>query len=84
MCISGKVGSGKSSLLSGIIANLTSRYGEIAVDGIENGFGYVSQSPWLQRGTIRDNILWGAIYDESRYKNVNICTFYLNNRMHFL
>lgn len=34
------------------------------------GFGFVSQQPWLQRGTIRDNILFGKTYDEQRYKSV--------------
>lgn len=37
---------------------------------ISLGFGYVSQHPWLQRGTIRENIIWGEIFDESRYKKV--------------
>lgn len=37
------------------------------------GFGYVSQTPWLQRGTIRENICFGAIFDESRYQSVIKC-----------
>lgn len=28
------------------------------------------QTPWLQRGTIRDNIVWGSVFDETWYKNV--------------
>lgn len=44
--------------------------GELFVHDLEVGFGYVSQLPWMQRGTIRDNILWGAVYEESRYKSV--------------
>lgn len=34
------------------------------------GFGYVAQTAWLQRGTIRDNIVWGAPFDETRYQQV--------------
>ncbi len=34
------------------------------------GFGYVGQNPWLQRGTIRENIIWGSVYDENRYNKV--------------
>lgn len=34
------------------------------------GFGYVPQTPWLQRGTIRDNIIWGSVFDEQWYKAV--------------
>lgn len=30
----------------------------------------MAQSSWLQRGTIRENIVWGEIYDENRYKKV--------------
>lgn len=44
--------------------------GEIYLEDLDSGFGYVAQSPWLQRGTIRDNILWGAVYEETRYRNV--------------
>lgn len=31
---------------------------------------YVGQHPWLQHGTLRENILWGEIFDESRYRKV--------------
>lgn len=34
---------------------------------------YTPQNPWLFRGTIRDNILFGASFDEKRYKNVLKC-----------
>lgn len=34
------------------------------------GFGYVSQQPWLVRGTIRDNILFGKPYDEAKFRSV--------------
>lgn len=44
--------------------------GDIFLEDLDTGFGYVAQSPWLQRGTIRDNILWGAVYEETRYRNV--------------
>lgn len=36
------------------------------------GVGYVSQSTWLQRGTIRENIVWGAVFDENFYKQTLI------------
>lgn len=34
---------------------------------------YASQNPWLFRGTVRDNILFGASLDNERYKNVINC-----------
>ncbi|KAH8412794.1 hypothetical protein KR009_005755, partial [Drosophila setifemur] len=70
ICIEGPVGGGKSSFLSAIVANLQCTDGEVCVQELTTGFGYVPQSPWLQRGTIRDNIVWGAQFDEQWYKTV--------------
>lgn len=33
-----------------------------------DGVAYAAQESWVQNETIRDNILFGAPYDESRYK----------------
>lgn len=70
ICIEGPVGGGKSTFLSAIVANLQCTDGEVCVQELTTGFGYVPQSPWLQRGTIRDNIVWGAQFDEQWYKTV--------------
>lgn len=41
---------------------------------VASGFGYVPQTTWLQRGTIRENIIWGSVYDEQRYRTIiNAC-----------
>ncbi|XP_044256061.1 ATP-binding cassette sub-family C member 10 [Tribolium madens] len=66
----GSVGCGKSSLLSAILAELKMQQGEIAVSQVESGFGFVTQQPWLQRGTLRDNILFGKAFEDNRYKSV--------------
>ncbi|XP_012524038.1 multidrug resistance-associated protein 7 isoform X1 [Monomorium pharaonis] len=72
--IMGKVGSGKTLLLDGILAEITKTSGIIAVNDDHKGFGYVKQNPWLQRGTIRENILFGKPYDHNKYKNIlNAC-----------
>lgn len=34
---------------------------------------YASQNPWLFRGTVKDNILFGASFDHERYKNIIDC-----------
>ncbi|KAK9745777.1 ABC transporter [Popillia japonica] len=68
--IMGTVGSGKSSIFSAILAELTKTDGEIAVSDLNAGFAIVTQQPWLQRGTIKDNILFGKNYDESKYVEV--------------
>lgn len=70
VCIEGPVGGGKSSLISAIVASLNCVDGEVRVHDLAAGFGYVPQSAWLQRGTIRENIIWGSSFDEQRYKNV--------------
>lgn len=70
ICIEGPVGGGKSSLLTAIIAGLQCVDGEVCIQDLTNGFGYVPQSPWLQRATIRDNIVWGSNFDEQWYKTV--------------
>ncbi|GAB0098378.1 multidrug resistance-associated protein 7 [Sergentomyia squamirostris] len=74
VCLKGPVGGGKSALLSAIVADLNLDRGTVSIQDLHSGFGYVSQSPWLQRGTIRENILWGGVFDEQRYRNViNAC-----------
>ncbi|XP_044748946.1 ATP-binding cassette sub-family C member 10 [Coccinella septempunctata] len=68
--VMGTVGCGKSSFLSAILGELNMTEGDIAISQVDGGFGFVSQQPWLQRGTIRDNILFGKTFDEQRYKSV--------------
>lgn len=65
--IKGEVGSGKTLLLDGILGEIFKTHGTIAIHDIEKGFAYVKQNPWLQRGTIRDNILFGKAYDYNKY-----------------
>ena len=36
----------------------------------ENGVAYAAQESWVQNETIRDNILFGSEYDETRYRKV--------------
>lgn len=70
ICIEGPVGGGKSSLISAIMASLNCIDGQVKVHDLAMGFGYVPQSAWLQRGTIRENIIWGRSFDEHLYKKV--------------
>ncbi|XP_035794196.1 multidrug resistance-associated protein 7-like [Anopheles albimanus] len=72
VCLLGPVGGGKSSLLQVLLGNVQCTKGAVSLAAGYNteGFGYVAQSAWLQQGTIRDNIIWGENYDETRYKAV--------------
>lgn len=66
----GKVGSGKSSLLNAILAEMQRIGGQIWIRNLEEGFALVSQESWIQQCTIRDNILFGKPCDYRRYEKV--------------
>ncbi|XP_040284415.1 multidrug resistance-associated protein 5 isoform X1 [Bufo bufo] len=69
--ICGSVGSGKTSLISAILGQMTLLEGSIAVNG---SFAYVAQQAWILNATLRDNILFGNDYDEERYNTVlSVC-----------
>ena len=42
----------------------------IAVDWPFSGIGYVQQEPWLQKGSVKDNILFGKMYQQEWYDAV--------------
>ncbi|KEH16403.1 putative xenobiotic-transporting ATPase [Medicago truncatula] len=64
VAICGKVGSGKSTLLATILGEVPKTKGIIDVHG---KFAYVSQTAWIQTGTIRENILFGSEMDDEKY-----------------
>lgn len=65
--IIGPVGSGKSSLLHGLLGELPLRGGAAATGG---RVAYASQEPWIFVGSVRQNILFGRPYCPERYKEV--------------
>ncbi|XWS37931.1 hypothetical protein CRYUN_Cryun19dG0087500 [Craigia yunnanensis] len=65
VAVCGEVGSGKSTLLAAILGEVPSVQGSIQVFG---KIAYVSQTPWIQTGTIQENILFGSAMDRQRYK----------------
>ena len=74
--ISGKTGSGKSLLLSAIIGEAELLGGRIEAPSAAEGspVAFVSQTPWLQNATVKENILFGSIFEKERYENViNAC-----------
>nr|XP_046262443.1 ATP-binding cassette sub-family C member 5 isoform X2 [Scatophagus argus] len=65
--ICGGVGSGKSSLLSALLGQMTLLEGNVAASG---GFAYVSQQAWILNDSLKENILFGAEYDQDKYNSV--------------
>ncbi|KAI9109436.1 hypothetical protein K1719_019490 [Acacia pycnantha] len=66
VAVCGPVGGGKSSLIYAILGDIPKISGTVKVGGT---VAYVSQTSWIQSGTIRDNILFGKPMDNTRYEN---------------
>ncbi|KZT60639.1 P-loop containing nucleoside triphosphate hydrolase protein [Calocera cornea HHB12733] len=69
--IVGPTGCGKTSMLMALLGEM--HYEAQSVDSWFNlprggGIAYVAQESWVQNDTIKANILFGAAYDEVRYK----------------
>ena len=72
IAITGPVGCGKTSLLYTIIGEILPTSGQIAYQG---RIAYVSQTPWVFSGTIRQNILFGKEYNHSAFERViEVCS----------
>ncbi|RZC91263.1 hypothetical protein C5167_027329 [Papaver somniferum] len=65
VAICGEVGAGKSTLLAAILGEVPVVEGSIQVQG---KLTYVSQTAWIQSGSIQQNILFGRTMDEPKYQ----------------
>eukprot|EP00668_Euglena_longa_P015617 GGOE01019733.1.p1 GENE.GGOE01019733.1~~GGOE01019733.1.p1 ORF type:complete len:1708 (+),score=434.21 GGOE01019733.1:758-5125(+) len=71
VCVVGETGSGKSSLLMALLGEMPQGGGRVSVGG---RVAFVSQQPWIFKGTIRENILFGKPYDSLRYtETLQVC-----------
>ncbi|KAF8636372.1 hypothetical protein AX17_003557 [Amanita inopinata Kibby_2008] len=71
VAVYGRVGAGKSSLLSAIVGDMFRTEGELLVSG---SIAYAPQNPWIMSATVRDNVLFFHEYDETYYNLViNAC-----------
>lgn len=64
VAIVGTVGSGKTSLLQGLIGEMRRTEGKVAFGG---SVAYCGQSAWIQNATIRENVCFGRPFDAERY-----------------
>ncbi|KAG0221629.1 hypothetical protein BGW42_007448, partial [Actinomortierella wolfii] len=62
--IVGRVGQGKSSLLSATLGEMYKLEGSISLYG---SVAYVPQQAWIIHGTVRDNILFGKPFNQAKY-----------------
>ena len=70
-CIVGRVGAGKSSMLSTMLGDLYKIKGEVVVRGTS---AYVAQSPWVMNASVRENIVFGHRWDPQFYdKTIKAC-----------
>ncbi|KAG2823203.1 Canalicular multispecific organic anion transporter 2 [Phytophthora cactorum] len=67
LVLHGTVGCGKSSLCSALLGEMVKYNGTVFVGG---SVAYCSQQPWIQNMTVRDNILFGLLYDRKKYEKV--------------
>jgi ABC-type multidrug transport system fused ATPase/permease subunit len=66
--VCGKVGIGKTALLQAILGELDQHSGERTIP--REMVGYCAQTPWLESMSIRQNILFSAGYDKTRFEQV--------------
>ncbi|KAI3888110.1 hypothetical protein MKX03_037521 [Papaver bracteatum] len=72
IAICGEVGAGKSTLLAAVLGEVPKLEGKVQVHG---KIAYVSQSAWIQSGSILENILFGCTMDKQRYQEtLEICS----------
>uniref|UniRef100_A0AC35TJK4 Multidrug resistance-associated protein 1 n=1 Tax=Rhabditophanes sp. KR3021 TaxID=114890 RepID=A0AC35TJK4_9BILA len=67
VAIIGRVGSGKSSLISAMLGEMNKMSGTVNINGT---IAYASQQPWIQNISLRDNILFGSPYKAHVYDRV--------------
>nr|CAD7597267.1 unnamed protein product [Timema genevievae] len=67
LAVIGPVGAGKTSVLHIMLRELPLASGSVTVQG---KISYVAQEPWLFAGSVRNNILFGELYDRERYREV--------------
>ncbi|WVQ95732.1 hypothetical protein IAU59_002831 [Kwoniella sp. CBS 9459] len=69
VCIVGRVGTGKSALLSGLIGDMKQTSGHAIFGG---SVSYVPQQAWIHSGSLRDNITFSALPNEIDFDRLKI------------
>lgn len=67
VAVTGRVGSGKSSLLSALSGEMQLQSGRLIIGG---SMAHCTQSPWIMSGTIKQNVLFGKAFNKTKYDEV--------------
>ncbi|KAJ1949706.1 hypothetical protein FBU59_001024 [Linderina macrospora] len=67
LAVIGRVGAGKSSLVSAILGDMLKENGTVSVSG---KVAYVPQQAWIMNATLKENILFGHKYEPEFYDKV--------------
>ncbi|GMH31056.1 hypothetical protein Nepgr_032899 [Nepenthes gracilis] len=67
VAIVGSTGAGKTSLISAMLGELPPLSSDTSVT-IRGTVSYVPQVSWIFNATVRDNILFGSVFEPARYK----------------
>ncbi|OEL13582.1 ABC transporter C family member 8 [Dichanthelium oligosanthes] len=70
IAVCGPVGAGKSSLLCAMLGEIPRMSGSVSLSG---SVAYVSQTSWIQSGTVRDNVLFGKPMNNEEYEKAIRC-----------
>lgn len=63
----GRIGQGKSSLLSALMGDMYKKQGSVKVYG---DLAYVPQQPWILNATVQENITFGKQFDQDFYDRI--------------
>lgn len=63
----GRIGQGKSSLLSALMGEMYKKQGTVKVYG---DLAYVPQQPWILNATVQENITFGKKFDRDLYERI--------------
>lgn len=65
VCVVGRVGSGKSSLIQAILGEMENEHGTVNIGG---SVAYAAQQAWIVNASVKDNVSFGKPFDEERWK----------------
>ncbi|KAJ2960293.1 hypothetical protein NQZ79_g4321 [Umbelopsis isabellina] len=72
IAVVGRIGSGKSSILSAILKNMYCHKGKVVMD--QDPVAYCSQAPFVMNATVSDNIVFGRAFDNQVLQDcINAC-----------